>query len=225
MPWSDPMTWTERVLTDTDLNREIRDNMRETAPAKTEALGDLTVGIGPHSIVRLAKGEEGQVLVVQGGRVVWRNVLQPGWVKTSHQVTQSLVQTISFAGLDTNVGGWRMTGDLLISGGNSVCGIRVNLDSGSYNWTPVGGASTSASYFPLWNQIAIGNGSRIIFDFILTKGPTSGLYVVERDYAPFSALGLGGYLPTQSNVNRFDITNFSSFNFGVGSHILLEQMT
>lgn len=72
MPWQTPKTnWQAGdVVGDSDLNR-IESNLARTGPAVVQAAGDILVATGANALGRLPIGQNGQVLQVSGGAVVW----------------------------------------------------------------------------------------------------------------------------------------------------------
>ena len=64
MPWKTPKVWIDGPqITAADLN-SISENLRETAPAKAVAAGDIFYATGPNTLGRLAIGSPGQYLNV-----------------------------------------------------------------------------------------------------------------------------------------------------------------
>ena len=62
MAWTAPYTWTtDELVAAARMNASLRDEQRETAPAKAEATGDLFVGIGTNQIARVAVGADDTV--------------------------------------------------------------------------------------------------------------------------------------------------------------------
>lgn len=63
MPWTNPKTWTNgEVVTDTLLNTHLRDNLKETAPAKVAAKGDLVAATGSNALARVPVGANDRYL-------------------------------------------------------------------------------------------------------------------------------------------------------------------
>ena len=77
MAWIDPRTWTDGLrITAARLN-EISSSLRETAPAKAQALGDLFYTTGQNAIARLAIGSVGRFLVPTSSGPRWQAVPTP----------------------------------------------------------------------------------------------------------------------------------------------------
>ena len=56
MAWTTPITWnTGRIVSNTDLNQQIKGNMELTAPALFSAQGDILYATGANAPARLAK--------------------------------------------------------------------------------------------------------------------------------------------------------------------------
>ena len=77
MAWVTPRTWVDGPhITAAQMN-EISDALRETAPAKAQAAGDIFVGTGANAIKRLVIGSSGQVLKSTGSDVEWSSSPTP----------------------------------------------------------------------------------------------------------------------------------------------------
>ena len=77
MTWVNPRTWTNSIrITAARLN-EISSSLRETAPAKAQALGDLFYATGSNAIARLAIGSVGRFLVPTSSGPRWQAVPTP----------------------------------------------------------------------------------------------------------------------------------------------------
>lgn len=68
MTWTAPRTWvTTELVTSSQLNTHVRDNLLETAPAKVTTKGDSVWSTGANAIVRLSVGSNGQMLIADSG--------------------------------------------------------------------------------------------------------------------------------------------------------------
>lgn len=68
MTWTAPRTWvTTELITSSQMNTHVRDNLLETAPAKVTTKGDSVWSTGANAIVRLGVGTNGQVLIADSG--------------------------------------------------------------------------------------------------------------------------------------------------------------
>ena len=77
MTWVNPRTWIDGIrITKARLN-EISSSLRETAPAKAQAPGDLFYATGRNSIARLAIGSVGRFLVPTSSGPRWQAVPTP----------------------------------------------------------------------------------------------------------------------------------------------------
>lgn len=62
--WSQPRSWVvNEIVTPSQMNVHLRDNILETMPARAAAKGDLFVGIDPYTIGRLPVGLDDEVLI------------------------------------------------------------------------------------------------------------------------------------------------------------------
>lgn len=63
MPWEDPPVWIDGPFLKAQRMNIISEDLRQTAPAKAQAAGDLFYATGPNTIVRLPKGAVGSYLL------------------------------------------------------------------------------------------------------------------------------------------------------------------
>ena len=71
MVWTDPRVWVDGAqLTARQMN-QVSDNLKETAPAKAQARGDIIYAIGPNEVARLPLGSNGQFLRANDGVLQW----------------------------------------------------------------------------------------------------------------------------------------------------------
>ena len=68
MTWHIPISWTSgAVVTKTNLDEQVRDNLLETAPAKVTTKGDIVAATGANALERLAVGSDNAILVADSG--------------------------------------------------------------------------------------------------------------------------------------------------------------
>ena len=73
MAWTAPRTWVAGELVSAALlNTHVRDNLLETAVAKSTVAGDLTYATAANALARLGIGSSGFVLESTGGVPAWR---------------------------------------------------------------------------------------------------------------------------------------------------------
>ena len=73
MPWEEPPTWIDGPFLRARQMNIMSEDLRQTAPAKAQAAGDLFYATGPNAITRLAKGNNGQFLAVRGEDLAWES--------------------------------------------------------------------------------------------------------------------------------------------------------
>ena len=67
MAWTSPATWSVgQIVTAANLNTHLRDNLKETAPYKAAAQGNVFYATGSTAIAALGVGTSGQFLKTQG---------------------------------------------------------------------------------------------------------------------------------------------------------------
>ena len=77
MAWREPRIWVDGPhITAAQMN-QVSENLRETAPAKAEAAGDIFYATGRNEIARLALGSQGQFLVPGASAPQWASVPTP----------------------------------------------------------------------------------------------------------------------------------------------------
>ncbi|MGQ0670619.1 MAG: hypothetical protein ACT4PO_13260 [Actinomycetota bacterium] len=85
MAWTAPRTWLEgEQTTAAILTAHLRDNLRETAPAKIAAAGDLAIGAGANALKRLGIGKGGQFLQVAAGIWAWVDATPAALARASY---------------------------------------------------------------------------------------------------------------------------------------------
>lgn len=110
MAWTTPKTFTAGELVgSTDLNPYLRDNMNQTAPAKSTAAGQIFYASSAKNITALAIGTSGQVLqVTTGGIPAWATVSGSG-----ASVLASGYSTLADGGSTSSTGAWVAWGSTL----------------------------------------------------------------------------------------------------------------
>ena len=88
MAWTAPRTWTTgEIVTAALMNAQIRDNMLETAPAKTAAAGDLYYGTAANAIAALTAGSARQILQMNSGGTL------PEWTDELKDLADAYIRT------------------------------------------------------------------------------------------------------------------------------------
>lgn len=78
MAWTAPRTWvTDEVVSASQLNAHVRDNLLETAPAKAAASGDLFQATGATAIAALTLGTEGYRVSAGASSVQYNGFANP----------------------------------------------------------------------------------------------------------------------------------------------------
>ena len=68
MAFLTPQTWTAgQIVDEDDMNRDVRDNMNQTAPALVTTKGDVVVATAANALARVAVGANGTVLKAASG--------------------------------------------------------------------------------------------------------------------------------------------------------------
>ena len=154
MTWKSPRIWLDGPhITSAQMNA-VSDNLRETAPAKAQARGDVFVGIGLNQIKRLVIGSARQVFQVNdaGNDVLWgvlpTPIVSPGDLIVGNSMGESVRLARGAAGQElqpTNAGltwGWpeRHWMDLFPDKqwwpGSSDYDLSIPITDGGQSYTP-----------------------------------------------------------------------------------------
>ena len=77
MAWTTPRIWDDGIIISAAQMNAVSDNLRETAPAKAEAYGDIFYATGANQIERLPFSQGRRQLTNDGTRPAWSNVPSP----------------------------------------------------------------------------------------------------------------------------------------------------
>lgn len=106
MSWTSPKTWvTGSVVTASELNTHLRDNLLETASAKVTTAGDLAYATGANALGRLGIGSAGQHLTVSGSAPSWSTLsVVNADVSASAGIALSKLETQPYCEVTINTG-------------------------------------------------------------------------------------------------------------------------
>ena len=220
MAWTAPQTWTVgQVVTASDMNTDVRDNMLETAPAKAAAAGDMFYATAVNAITNLGIGTAGQLLAVNSGASApeWADTIEGDLTWTSTDSGSIGPQHTLYHDSASPVGGDAI-GYWLFDGNNTsgtqttygqIQALIGDTTAGSEGgrlriWSMVGGSLTLAADFADGLlRLPAGSASAPSMNFGLASDADTGVF---RDAADELGLVTGGSI-------RHRITNTETLAF------------